>query len=447
MKILRDEDGQVLAVAVCSAAMLMGLIGLAVDVSMLFRAERQAQTAADAAAVAGALELHYNGSTNVSTNAVSAAEANGITSANQVSVSTNGGGYHKGSGFVQVIINQPNPTIFMHTMSQLMNGNNWGSVNVSARAVAGITPDPSCIYLLDPSVSGALSTKGAATVDSAGCGIEVNSTSNTSVCITGAGNNLTFDAPYVRLRTTALTTQGNCNGSLTTPTFTGASNVSDPLGGITGPTSSNSYSGCDYTSSVSSVASGDATTQLSGYHTICFSNFVQIGSSSGNSTVNLSNATAYVFENGVEILNGTTVNSSGTFDITGGSQKSNGGASCIGGGNSKTGFLQDSSSELYITAPSSGFSTGIAIMEPSGDTDPLEVQFGSNSSSSTGSGTLSGLIYAPSAPVYLHDNGGGTTATGLIADTLNVCSSTLNITSYNNAPNNASPLNSIQLVE
>jgi hypothetical protein len=49
--------------------------------------------------------------------------------------------------------------------------------------------------------------------------------------------------------------------------------------------------------------------------------------------------------------------------------------------------------------------------------------------------------------VYLHDNGGTASATGLIADTLNVCSSTLNITSYNNAPGNASPLNSVQLVE
>src|SRR5215469_15560656 len=104
MKILRDEDGQVLVVAVCSVGMLLGLIGLAVDVSMLFRAERQAQIAADAAAIAGALELQYNGSTNVQTNAVNAAEANGVTAASQVAVSTNGGGYHTGSGFVQVVI-------------------------------------------------------------------------------------------------------------------------------------------------------------------------------------------------------------------------------------------------------------------------------------------------------------------------------------------------------
>jgi hypothetical protein len=86
-------------------------------------------------------------------------------------------------------------------------------------------------------------------------------------------------------------------------------------------------------------------------------------------------------------------------------------------------------------------------MEPSGDTTPLEIQFGSNSGN-YGSGTLDGLIYAPSAEVYLHDNGGsGVSATGLISDTLNICSSSLTINSYNNAPGNASPLNSIQLVE
>lgn len=444
MKRMLKEDGQVLVTAVCSLGMLLGLIGLAVDVSMLFRAERQAQIAADAGAIAGALELHYNGSTNVQTNAVNAAEANGVTAASQVAVSPNGGGYHTGTGFVQVVITKPNPTIFLHAMSVLaLHSNNWGSVNVGARAVAGVTPDPSCIYLLDPTVSGALSTQGASTVNSSGCGIEVNSNSSTSVCITGGGNNLTFNAPYVRLRTTDLTNAGNCNGNLKTPTFSGAANVSDPLGGITGPISP-SWSGCDYTSAASTITAGDATTQLSGYHTICFSSFVQIGS--GTSTVTLNNANAYVFEKGVEIMPNTTVNASGTFDIAGGTQKPNGGKSCIGS-NTQSGFLQDSSSLLNITAPSSGFSQGIALMEPSGDTTPLMVQFGSNSVNNYGAGTLSGLIYAPSATVYLHDNGGGTTATGLISDTLSICSSTLTITSYNNSPGNSSPLNSVQLVE
>jgi hypothetical protein len=415
---------------------LLGVLALAIDVGMLFRAKRQAQTAADAGAIAGALELAYNGSTNVTTNAKSAAQANGVKDpATQVTVSTTGGGYHVGTGFVQVAVIQPNPTIFMSMFGH-------STVNVGARAVAGITPAPACIYLLDPSMQGALSAKGAFTVNAAGCGVDINSANTTSVCITGNGNSGTFNAPYVRLRAPSQVTSGNCNGTLQTPTFTGSARITDPIGGLTGPTAANNWSGCT-TSNATSIVAGDATTQMTG--TICFTNSVTIGGGTA-STVNL-NASNYVFENGVEILQNTTVNSKGTFDLAGGNLKRNGGSSCVNGSGNKDGALiQDSNSYLNITAPTTGATKGIALMQPPGVSTPLEIQFGSNSGN-YGSGTLNGLIYAPSAPVYLHDNGGTASATGLISDSLSVCSSTLNITSYNNSPGNASPLNSIQLVE
>lgn len=440
MKILRNQDGQVLVVTVLGMALFMGLVGLAVDVGLLFRATRQAQIAADAAAIAGALETQYNGSTNVTTVAQNAALANGATNTNQVTVSTSGGGSHTGTGFVQVIVKQPKPTIFMATMSQLLGANNYQGVNVAARAVAGVTPDPACIYLLDPTAQGSLSAKGNFTINAAGCGVDINSNNTSAVCVTGNGNAGTFNSPYVRIRATSLTTGQNCNGTLDTQTFTGASYTSDPLGGITGPYTSNSWSGCDTTLSTSTITSS---TSIPNVGVVCFSNFVQI---SGTVNLNNSNTTAYVFEQGVEVMQNAVVTSSGTFSIAGGLYNANGGGSCIGG-NAKTGFLQDSQSTLDITAPSSGFSRGIAIMEPSGDTTPLQVQFGSNTSTNSGSGVIDGLIYAPSATVYLHDNGGTVSATGLIADTLDVCSSTLNITSYNKSPGNASPLNSVQLVE
>src|SRR6516162_278919 len=113
MKIFRDEDGQLMVFTALGMIMLLGLVALAVDVSLLFRAKRQAQIAADAGAIAGALELEYNGASNVVTNSQNAALANGMTNTNQVTVSTSGGGSHTGSGFVQVIVNKPNPTFFM----------------------------------------------------------------------------------------------------------------------------------------------------------------------------------------------------------------------------------------------------------------------------------------------------------------------------------------------
>jgi hypothetical protein len=168
MKILQDEDGQVLAITILGAAMLMGVIGLAIDVGMLFRAQRQAGLRRDAGAVAGALELAYNGQTNATANAKNAAVTNGIKDPTNVNVSLSGGGSHTGSGFVQVAVSQPNPTIFMNAPSRLMHANNFATVNVAARAVAGITPGPACIYLLNQTASGALSAKGAFTVNAAG---------------------------------------------------------------------------------------------------------------------------------------------------------------------------------------------------------------------------------------------------------------------------------------
>ena len=48
-------------------------------------------------------------------------------------------------------------------------------------------------------------------------------------------------------------------------------------------------------------------------------------------------------------------------------------------------------------------------MQPaSNTTTPLQVQFGSNNE------VLDGMIYAPGTQVYLQDNGGGVTATGVI---------------------------------
>ena len=429
MRILKDERGQMLVMAALSMALLMACVAIAVDVGTLFNARRKVQIAADAAAVAGALELDYNGSTNVTTNADNAATANGITNTNQVTVNQSpGDGYHQGGAFVEVVIRQPNPTTFMGMFIP-------GKVNVAARAVAGVVANTGCVTLLNKTAVGAVSAKGAFTINSAGCGWLVNSDSQQAVCITGAGNNGKFTVPWVRFHAPSIKTAKNCNGSLSSPVVTGASTVSDPLGGLISPTT------CDHTLAITTMTAGDANAQLTG--TVCFTNTVTI-----SGTGNLSGK-MYVFNGGVEIATGANITvPDGTFDIAEnpGTLNEKGGQSCVGN-KTNVGFVQDSSSSLTIDAPTDNSTYhGIAIMEPSGDTNPLEVQFGSNSGT-YGSGILDGLIYAPSAPVYLHDNGGGTTATGLIADTLDVCSSTLTITSFNSNPSNNSPLNTVALVE
>lgn len=58
----RNDGGQALVIAVLSMMVLMGFLGLAIDVGNLRSAERKLQETADAAALAGALEISYCGS-------------------------------------------------------------------------------------------------------------------------------------------------------------------------------------------------------------------------------------------------------------------------------------------------------------------------------------------------------------------------------------------------
>jgi hypothetical protein len=103
---------------------------------------------------------------------------------------------------------------------------------------------------------------------------------------------------------------------------------------------------------------------------------------------------------------------------------------------------QNSNSILNSFSPTSGAYNSISILQPlSNTTTPLQVQFGSNNQ------TLDGVIYAPGVQVYLQDNGGGVTASGVFANTMFIKSSTLTIPSYSNANPNTTPLRLVSMVE
>jgi Flp pilus assembly protein TadG len=377
---------------------LVAALGLAIDGGMLFRAKRQLQTAADAAATAAATNLMYGLSPAPA--ADSAASANGATNGvNGTVVTVNSppqSGPFASSGYVQVAIQQPTPTYFMRIFG-------FNSVDVAAQAIAGDSqPSSGCVYLMSPSGNG-LSLQGSYDVEATGCGVYVNSNSSDALSVTGSGG--TFDGPY-------LDVVGGSGGHVTTPTAQtdGVMPISDPLGNITGPTPDNG--GCTNTSSATSIT-GNYSAGDGG--AVCFT-----------SPVSLSNATLgagiYVFEDGVSVSGTVSVNS-GTLDIYGGT------------------LNQASGSLLNITAPTSGTYNGIAILQPVTNTNQLQVQFGSNNQ------TLDGYIYAPGANVYLQDNGGGVTATGIIAASMTNKSSLLRLPSYNAANPNTTPVRTVSLVE
>ena len=119
LRILKSENGQVLVFTVLWMSLLMGCVAMAVDVGMMFRAKRSVQTAADAAAFAGALDYLYRAST---TSAVAvgkaASSSNGYTDGSSgvvVTINTPpvNGPNAGATGYVEAIITEPNPTVFM----------------------------------------------------------------------------------------------------------------------------------------------------------------------------------------------------------------------------------------------------------------------------------------------------------------------------------------------
>jgi len=85
-------------------------------------------------------------------------------------------------------------------------------------------------------------------------------------------------------------------------------------------------------------------------------------------------------------------------------------------------------------------------MQPASNSSEIQVQFGASY------GTFDGIIYAPTAELYLQDSGGDksggvTLTTDLIVDTLYDKTATLTIHSYTTAFGNSSPLTAVALVE
>ena len=437
----KSERGQTLVFTLLAMVTLLAFASLATDVGLLFRARRNMQIAADAAASAAALDYLYNGSTSsAKTAGVAAATANGVTvtATNGVVVTINtppaSGPNTSTTGYFEALVSTPN-TVFL--MPILYSSNSSNSVTVGARAVAG-TPGTSkaCIYIGNPTASDTLHIQGSSTISTPGCGIYDNSSASDAIKITGNSN--TINAAY-------LNAYGGYTGHDPTPTgiTTNAPAQSDPLGNISGPSLSACTSGNTVTASTVTSTLLAAASNSSGV--VCFS-AANVTLSAGLNLPGSSTGIVYLFENGVTIPTGATVTfGTGSYNSTTGQFTSTTGATMdlYGTGSSAGTLNQASNSFLNIYAPASMSSTynGVAILQPASNTTTLQVQFGSDNE------TLDGFIYAPGAEVQLQDNGGGVTASGVVANTMFVKSSSLTIPNYSVANPTTTPLRIVSLVE
>lgn len=392
-----DESGQAIVFVALSVAMLLGFAALAADVGSLFYSKREMQTAADAAAIAGASELSYQNSGDtgdVTAAAEEDASQNGFTSGVTVNSPPLYGPNAGNAAYVEVIISQAETSPFLGYWG-------WSPMTVTARAVATNSPGQGCVYTLGTN-STDISITGNADISAPKCGIIDDSTNGCAIDLTG---NITLNAASIGVAGNTCET-----GNITvTPTpVTGIVPSGNPLDYLPTPT----------------VPPGCTTAiNLSGNNSATFSQgcYTEL-EATGNSVLTLEPGT-YIIDGPIEITGNASVTGTGVTLILLGSSS---------GSNGITGNVT-----LDLTAPTSGTYDGILIYQPASNQEPFSLV--GNSSS-----TLEGIIDAPGAAVSMTGNSGSTIYTDFVVSTLTLVG---NASFQDYAQLNGTVLNVPRLVE
>jgi Flp pilus assembly protein TadG len=230
MKFLRAKRGQVVVLVALSVTVLLGFLGLATDIGVLWSIKRKAQTAADAAAVAGLNATLGTDSSAYSAAATDVATLNGFTGGSQnttVTVAEPTGSACPGGTCIQVTITRSVSTYFLGVLG-------YKTIPITVSAGAYNTSGPNTILALNSSGSGI--TVNGPTVN-VSCGIVSNATSSSSLKVTGGGS----------ITAGSVSVVGGTSGTVPSNTKTGCAPVQNPFGSWS-PPSANS---CNRTSTTS----------------------------------------------------------------------------------------------------------------------------------------------------------------------------------------------------
>jgi hypothetical protein len=302
-RLKNPERGSILVMMALLLPILVGVAGLAIDVGYLIDYRRQMQTAADAAAVAGAI-LAYGNDCSTSTNqtavrdvARSDAGKNNFSHGGNITVTVNcppTSGYFIGNNkYAEVIIRQPKAPFLMGALG-------FGNTIVQARAVAGTSGTVAssvvvfgCSTPLSTCTSGTL----ARAIEVSGSGdvivggpVRVNS-SNASQAIVlsggSAGNPTKLIGSSINVATGGgWSPSAPSTSNVYTPWPVNASAVPDPYASVSAPTVGAGCTGTgviSYSSGTNTIPCGTYTSiNLSGGTTTFGPGTVKItGSASG----------------------------------------------------------------------------------------------------------------------------------------------------------------------
>jgi Flp pilus assembly protein TadG len=458
----KDREGQVLVLTALCMLVLMGMTGMALDVGWLYRGKRNAQIAADAAAVAAALDYKYNASlTSATTQGRAAATQNGITNgvggaAVTINIPPKYGPNTGSSGFVEAIVQSPTPTLFMNFFGS-------SSVDVAARAVVGTGSSSGCFYTL--ATSGLdISLTGSGALTAQRCNIYDDSSASDALQLVGSGS---ITAKSIGV------TGGYSNvgsGSISPTPVTGMAPAADPLSSLSAPTiSSGTCSGGSYSNTGSTNVTLPANTYCtvsntgSGSITIPSGTYTSI-SNTGSGTLTLGSGNYIITGNlqntgsGTVDLGDGNYSIGGNFSSTGSSSLSLGsGLYTIGGNLTLTGsgplsgsgltfYTEGSttvtgSSNINLTAPTSGTYSGMLFFQSRSDSDTIAITGSSGS-------TIQGILYARDAKLNLTGSGTLSVSLDVIVDSLDLTGSgTVTDTNYSVVTNTNSVLGKMVMVE
>jgi Flp pilus assembly protein TadG len=402
----RARRGQVIVMVIIALAVLVAMVGLANDIGYAWRVRLKMQSAADAAAIAGADALFNGGGVSASAAAQAVATQNGFTNgsgtpinSNAVTVTVNNppasGPNSANSNAVEVIIGQPQPTYFL-----AMAG--FSSLSVSARAVGAVTSSSNCVYSLNPSASGAFDMSSNSTITST-CGILIDSSNGQALI---GASNTTISAPSLSI-VGGMSWSGH---ALPSNTSTGVAAASDPLAYIPTPSVSGSCT------TLATVGSNSTANIPGGYY--CGLTV------KSNSTVNLTSSGTYSWNGTVDLASNTTLNGTNVTLYF------------------KSGSLSlSSNTTLNLSAPTSGTYAGIVIFQDRADSTSLSI-------SSNSGMALTGAVYAPSATLTMASNAFTDVYSILVASTIQISSnSTINANSDYSGLVGGSPIKMAVAVE
>jgi hypothetical protein len=276
-------------------------------------------------------------------------------------------------------------TIGIVAVAQNVTGQVTASQSLGSVTAAG-KPVAQAIFLLDPSASAALNASGNAHITIPGT-LFVDSNSKTAVTASG---NAQVTAAGIQV---VGGVQRSGNATLSPSPTTGVAAFADPMAFLSGP-------------STNGLTNYGSISYSKGAHTLQPGIYSQINAS-GNASLTL-NPGMYVIEGG-----GVTV--SGNAGITGnGVTIYNTGSNYPAPGGSYGGITLSGNGSFNLTPATStagGACPGIVIYQSRSNTRALAL------SGNAGAG-LTGMVYAPSAPVVI--GGNGTLNAALVADRLQV---------------------------